>query len=453
MRFTTWPVAAAGLGILLVLIAVAMLTTSRKAQDIYTQLDQLNSHHHEVDAKLRRLRSDVNLSGIFVRDYLLDISREHAPEYRQRLAEFREGNMATLAELRALVQPHQEQTRRLQEQLDAYWQTFDPLFDWTISQKILLGASFLRREVVPRRDAVLAIAQEIEELNNTNLAEQRAEVARRQTEFRSDLRRFMWRCLFLGLVVALTVVFRLRVLERRSVEQRLVAERAEQEMRHLSQRLVATQEEERRHLSRELHDHVGQVLTALRMEIGRIDRGRPPNDERLGAAVTEAKHLVDKIFRTVRDLALGLRPSMLDDLGLRAALEWHVRDISRRYGVDVDLVVEGDVDTLPDRYQTCVYRVVQEALTNCVRHAKARAIAASVTAEGRALNISVTDDGVGFDSRARRDGLGLRGIEERVKELGGRLTIRTSPGTGTLLAIQLPLPAPVTEERLARVAG
>jgi len=101
MRFTTWPVAAIGLAALLVLIVVAMLTMSGKAQDIYGELDALNSHHHEVDAKLRRLRSDVNLSGIYVRDYLLDISRDHAPEYRQRLAELREGNNATLAELRA----------------------------------------------------------------------------------------------------------------------------------------------------------------------------------------------------------------------------------------------------------------------------------------------------------------------------------------------------------------
>jgi signal transduction histidine kinase len=452
MRFTTWPVAGVGLGSLLVLIVAAMLTTSWKAQDIYTQLDQLNSHHHEVDAKLRRLRSDVNLSGIFVRDYLLDISREHAPEYRQRLAEFRGGNIATLAELKALAPPHQQQIHSLQAQLDDYWQTFDPLFDWSVTEKILRGASFLRREVVPRRDAVIAIAQEIEELNNANLAEQRAEFSRRQATFSGDLRRFMWQCLLLGVAVALTVVFRLRVLERRSVAQRLVAERAEREMRQLSQRLVATQEEERRHLSRELHDHVGQVLTALRMELGRIDRGRSPHDARLGAAVVEAKHLVDKMFRTVRDLALGLRPSMLDDLGLRAALEWLVRDTARRSGVDVDLAIDGDVDTLPDPHQTCVYRVVQEALTNCVRHSKAQSIAVGLRSDGRMLNVSVTDDGVGFDPRARRDGLGLRGIEERGKELGGALAIRTSPG-GTVVAMELPLSAPVPEARLARIAG
>src|SRR5919112_801905 len=101
MRFKTWPVAALGLGSLLVLIVVSMLASSRKAQEIYNELDQLNTFHHNVDTKLRRLRSDVHLSGIFVRDYLLDVERERAPEYRQRLTEFRRANMATLAELRA----------------------------------------------------------------------------------------------------------------------------------------------------------------------------------------------------------------------------------------------------------------------------------------------------------------------------------------------------------------
>lgn len=453
MRFRTWPVAALGLGSLLVLIVVAMLTTSHKAQDIYTQLDQLNSHHHDVDVKLRRLRSDVNLSGIFVRDYLLDIARERAPEYRQRLAEFRDGNIATLAELRALAGPHAEQISSLQVQLEQYWETFDPLFDWTVSEKIFRSAGFLRTEVVPRREAALAIAQEIEELNNANLAEQRGEVTRRHAAFRDDLRRSLWQTVFLGLVVALTVVFGLRVAERRSEEQRTIAEEAERQMRQLSQRLVATQEEERRNLSRELHDHVGQVLTALRMELGRIERGRSRDDGRLGAAIAESKQLVDKIFRTVRDLALGLRPSMLDDFGLRAALEWHVRDTTRRFGVDVQLNIQGSVDMLPDRYQTCVYRAIQEALTNCVRHAKAHSISVEVTGHDDELDISVSDDGIGFDSARRRDGLGLRGIEERVKELGGVMIVTSATGRGTTLAMHVPLPVPMTEVQLARVAS
>jgi len=452
MRFKTWLVAAFGLGSLLLLIVVSLLTSSRKAQVIYTQLDQLNAHHQQVDTTLRRLRSDVNLSGIFVRDYLLDVARERAPEYRERLAEFRQTNTTTVTELLVLDVPHAEQILSLGAQLDEYWQTFEPLFDWTVTEKMFRSASFLRKEVVPRREAILAIAQEIEELNNANMAAQRAEVARGQAAFGDDLRRLLWQTLLLGMGVAVIVVLRLRILEQRSDEQRLMAEDAEHQMRQLSQERDEAQEEERKHLSRELHDHVAQVLTALRMELGRIERTSSPADARIAAAVVECKQLVDSIFRTVRHLALGLRPSMLDDFGLRAALEWHVRDIASRYGANVELTMDGEFDILPDRYRTCVYRAVQEALTNCIRHATARSIKVSVTRKGDALELSVADDGVGFDSARRRTGLGLRGIDERVKELHGEMTIGQTDGGGTRLAVRLPWPVE-SGASLARAAG
>jgi len=177
MRLKTWPVAALGLCGLLVLIVVSMLAASRRAQEIYAQLDQLNTYHQNVDAKLRRLRSDVNLSGIFVRDYLLDVERERSAEYREQLAEFRKNNMATAFELRELIGQDGDRIAGLQTQLDEYWAAFDPLFDWTPSEKVFRSAGFLRTEVVPRRDAALTIALEIEELNNANLAAQREEVA------------------------------------------------------------------------------------------------------------------------------------------------------------------------------------------------------------------------------------------------------------------------------------
>ena len=237
---------------------------------------------------------------------------------------------------------NEERISSLEAKLDEYWQAYDPLFDWTIVEKISQSASFLRREVLPRRVAVLAIASEIEELNNSNHALQRAEVKRRQEQLRSELHRLMWGSLVLGIVVALTAVIRLRVLERRSENERAVAEEAEHLMRQLSQQLVATQEEERKNLSRELHDHVGQMLTALRMELGRIDRLRTSErfrqeqegrtDAGIAGAVAECRQLVDNMVHTVRDLALGLRPSMLDDFGLQPALEWHIRDFGRRFG-------------------------------------------------------------------------------------------------------------------------
>ena len=445
MRLKTWLVAALGLGSLVVLIALSMLAASRKVQDIYAQLDQLNSHHRNVEAKLRALRSDVHLSSIFVRDYLLDVARERAPEYREQLTEFRRTNMATLTELRPLVR-RDDRISSLQTKLDEYWETFDPLFDWTPTEKILRSAGFLRREVVPRREAVLAIAQEIEELNNTNLAAQRAEVAQRHAALANDLDRLRWQTVLLGLAVALVVVFRLRFLEQQSDE-------AERQMRELSQQLVNTQEEERKNLSRELHDHVAQVLTGLRMELGRLERMTAPFSAQVGPTVAGCKELVDDMFRTVHDLALGLRPSMLDDLGLQAALEWHVRDFMGRYAINVDLNIDGDFAELPDKHRTCVYRVVQEAMTNCVRHAHAESIQIKVTAHERQLNVWVIDDGVGLDPARRRDGLGLRGIEERVKDLEGTVIISREPMGGTTLAIRLPVPPQVEEVPLARAAG
>jgi signal transduction histidine kinase len=169
--------------------------------------------------------------------------------------------------------------------------------------------------------------------------------------------------------------------------------------------------------------------------------------------VAEAKQLIDTMFGTVRDLARGLRPSMLDDLGLGAALDWYVRDASRRSGVDVDLTIDGNIDTLPDRHQTCVYRVIQEAITNALRHARPNSIAVTVASNGSALEITIADDGAGFDSRQRREGLGLRGIDERVKELDGVMTVTTAPRLGTTLTMRLPLPASATEVQLARAAG
>ena len=441
MRLRTWVVAALGLGSLVLLIAVSMLASARTAQDIYAQLDQLNNHHRRVEENLRRLRSDVNLSGIFVRDYLLDVARERAPEYREQIAEFRRINMTTLEELRGLIE-HDDQIASLQAKLDEYWQTFDPLFDWTMAEKILRSASFLRREVVPRREAALTIAREIEELNNDNLAAQQQEVARRQSAVRDELRARLWQTVLLGLGVSMIVVWRLRVLESRS-------DKAEHQMRELSQQLVNAQEEERKHLSRELHDHVAQVLTGLRMELGHIERLSPA----VAAVVSDCKGLVDEMFLTVRSLALGLRPSMLDDLGLQAALEWHVRDFMSRYPITVNLQMAGDFDQLPESHRTCIYRVVQEALTNCVRHADARNVSVEVQTNDRELQLTVRDDGVGLNPAHRGRGLGLIGIEERVKELHGAVTISPGGTRGTTVAVKLPLPVPLTEAPLARAAS
>ena len=304
----TWPVAAAALAGLLVLIAASLLTTARRAEVIYAEIDELNRHHREIEAKLRRLRADVHLSGIYIRDYLLDPARDRVAEYRDHLTELRASQASAVAELEALTREDgRVHVAGLATQVDEYWQAFEPVFDWNIIQKVLNSTTFLRQEVLPRREAVLAIAQDIEELNDANLSTQRAAVLRRQDAFRRDLRRVLWQSVLVCAAVAIAAVLRLRTAERRSEEQRERAEQAEEHMRHLSHGLVSTQEEERRKLSRELHDHVGQMLTALRMALGRIERVESPDDRH--AVLADARTQVDTLIESVRDLSLGLRPS------------------------------------------------------------------------------------------------------------------------------------------------
>jgi signal transduction histidine kinase len=153
------------------------------------------------------------------------------------------------------------------------------------------------------------------------------------------------------------------------------------------------------------------------------------------------KSLAERTVGTVRDIALLLRPSMLDDLGLVAALEWQGREVSRRSQMEVAVESANVSDALPDEYKICVYRLVQEALSNAVRHSRARN--AKVRVDGRASGIAVevSDDGQGFDPQRTR-GLGILGMEERVKRLGGQLTVKSAPGRGTVVRAELPLPVP-----------
>jgi len=132
-------------------------------------------------------------------------------------------------------------------------------------------------------------------------------------------------------------------------------------------------------------------------------------------------------------MALLLRPAMLDELGLVPALRWHAREVTRRTGLKVKMIADELNDDLPDSHRTCIYRVVQEALNNCVKHSKAREVRVVIHRDGDGLSISVQDDGVGFDPENNK-GLGLLGMMERVSGLGGRFHIESHPGRGTVLS-------------------
>jgi signal transduction histidine kinase len=210
--------------------------------------------------------------------------------------------------------------------------------------------------------------------------------------------------------------------------------RAEDLRRRLVDRLLRVQEEERRRLARELHDEVGQALTGLKLLIEAAGRGR--SAARLG----EAAAAVDDLLSKVRDLSLDLRPPMLDDFGLAAALEWHVDRYSRRTGIPVALTGSALAGRFSAEAELAAFRVVQEALTNVARHAGASRAEVQLSWDGGLLTAKVEDAGRGCDPRAALQGAstGLPGLRERIEMLGGRFELAARPGHGAAVTARIP---------------
>ena len=208
----------------------------------------------------------------------------------------------------------------------------------------------------------------------------------------------------------------------------------------LMQRVISAEDDERRRIARELHDETGQSLTTMLVGLRAIGDITGLAEVRSMAQRLRgvAAHTVDDIGR----LARGLHPAVLDDKGLAAAARRHVGDFAKSFGIVVHLRVGSTVSRLPSPLvQTTVYRILQEALTNVARHARAQSVAVVLKLEGPMLELVIRDDGIGFDSAAamrKHSGLGLHGMRERVALLGGSVEIESRPGQGTKIHVEIP---------------
>jgi signal transduction histidine kinase len=432
--------------LLVMLIGVFGYAAIHRARAIYDETVLIQQTYIDTETTLRQITADVYLGGLLVRDYLLDRSQQDASEQRQQLREIHTTVDERLQALAArLGSDESTALALLRSELKGYWEAQDPVFEWTQQQKDLMGASFLRREVLPRRRVVVKLADDIAMLNVRNLQREQQRLSASHKRFQSFLLRSVILTLAISILVAMLSIQRSHVLESRAEKQRMRIQEAEQELRQLSRRLVLAQEEERKALSRELHDEVGQMLTAVNMQVGALESARQGSPDKFHSLLEDIRQQNAQTLRAVRHLAMGLRPSMLDDLGLAPALEWQGREFSRRMGVPVTVQIDGELEHLPDPQRTCIYRVVQEALTNCARHAAARNVRVSVHGSADLISVTVQDDGIGFNPEVRTPGrLGLLGIQERVKELDGSVEISSRPRQGTVVKVELPVPSPVT---------
>jgi PAS domain S-box-containing protein len=230
------------------------------------------------------------------------------------------------------------------------------------------------------------------------------------------------------------------ITDRRLAEEAL--RDSSERLQTLSHRLVKVQEDERRHLARELHDQIGQILTAVFYNLQAIKAS-------CGVAVLprleDTVAIVDRAIQQVRSLSLNLRPPMLDDLGLASAIRWYVEEQSQRTGLAARVIAPPSGVSLPPEVTSSCFRVAQEALTNVVRHARARHVWLELREHDHAVQLLIRDDGVGFDAAAARQGaargqsFGLLGMQERVEMLGGRITIESETGHGTTIQAWFPL--------------
>lgn len=411
--------------------------TLRVASQIHSTVARVNEEYQANSRRIGRVRAAVEATRLVVRDYLLEPTPETSLMSQAKLRENRTRIAQQVSRLESLGGA--DVIGRLRLALDEYYDSIGPILEWAPDKNMARTYVLLRKDITPRREKIAAATTEIESLNEQALRGNIQRIAADEERFTAFLKRMMVASGILGLIVALVSVFRVRTLESRSEEQHRVTQQAEQEMRKLSQQVVHAQEDERRSISRELHDEVGQMLTGLRMELRALLRMHGTSIEDFQARVEQARTGVDQTLQAIRDIAMGLRPSMLDDLGLDAALRWQAREFCRRHDIAVNVRIDADLTHLPDRCRTNLYRIVQEALTNCARHSKARSVMVDIVCSEGELRLAVSDDGVGLTNGSRSGGLGLIGIQERARELGGTAKLQARKPTGTSLTVTVPV--------------
>jgi signal transduction histidine kinase len=330
----------------------------------------------------------------------------------------------------------QELEQRLAEQENS----FAAALTWSSQDRHQRARHFIGEEFIPQRMHILQVSEQIALLNGRKLGEQKEALA---VNFRSVQTRIQWMvtlALTAGIFLSLVSGLYIMRLERQGRQRYQALVRTTQELEGLSARLVEVQEEERRSISRELHDEVGQTLGAMLVELGQLAILAAPEDRVIQGQITHIKSVAESAVKSIRDIALLLRPPMLDDLGLVPALEWQAREVSRRSEMEVEVHSENVSEELPDEIKVCIYRLVQEALNNAAAHAAARNAKLTVIQRADKISVEVTDDGNGFDPERQR-GMGILGMEERVRRLGGTLTMRSAPGKCTSVKAELPVRA------------
>jgi signal transduction histidine kinase len=424
----------------------------RGLEEIQHSAAAVHASYVRGEQTLSRVRTNVLLGSIYLRDALIETGSAQHGESRPELARLRSEVEELLRRYIGEVasEPEREHWTRLQAELTDYWTSREIALAERNIRGPVEAAALLRRRVVPSRDTVLGIVDQISALQEAANARHQLEARARYERIRTRLFSIGSATLLFAAVVAVLASRHAYRLERRVDQQRRNERHTREELERLSARLVNVQEEERRTLARELHDEVGQALTALKMDVGVALRS--DLQDRARGALEEAKEIAETTLRCVRDLSQLLHPSMLDDFGLPATLSTYLRSFSQRTGIRAQLA-ETLEDRLSPEIELCVYRIVQEALSNVAQHSGATACTVSLSGGEGILRLAIEDNGHGLPGPSPapvRQGLGILGMRERAQAFGGTFALGSNVGGGASIVVTLPfhiVSAPALEPR------
>jgi signal transduction histidine kinase len=431
-----------GFGLIFALWAVWGYDFIVQLAEVRERTAAVNDRYSKAEQLVGTIRAQMLLGSLYLRDMLLEVPAPEPSGYPNELHTCRANVERAILEYLPIVDSPREREMfmQLRGEIADFWDTVLPILEWSSSRRTAEARTLLHQQVIPKRETIIRIARSVQNLNRSAFAERQHEAARifggmqRQVAVTGGL------ALFLSVAVAALVLISTGRLEGRIRQQQARDAQNARDLQRLSARLATAQEEERRVIARELHDEVGQALTAIKMELSLAQRelqGSARSEGRLDGA----QRITDRTLQSVRDLSRLLHPPLLDDLGLATALSYDVRDFSRRTGVRAEFIHENMDEHLAPELEISAYRIVQEALTNVARHAAAATCRVSLRRASGVLHLSVEDDGRGFDAAGTsrsHDGLGLLSMQERVSALHGRMRLETAPGKGTRLMVELP---------------
>jgi signal transduction histidine kinase len=415
----------------------------RRMREIQDEAVEVGRRYTQAQAVITNTRAEVFRASIAVRDALLDPTPDPARYLADIERAYRQADdlLAGYVPVIGSQQEHEraERLRRgISELRDANLGVLStPSSMWRDNANLLIAT-----QILPKREAAILVANELQTLNRNAYVEQQTRTDTLYRDIQEGYRRTFGLAVLATLCIALFSAVNVSRLERRLRLEQEKDARTAAELQRLSAKLVSAQEEERRSIARELHDEIGQVLTAVKMELAHTQRyivSLGGNKDFLG----DARSITDRALDAARDISHFLHPAVLDDLGLPAALDGYVQRINKRQDdLRVAFTATNMAKRLPSDVEVALYRITQEGLTNVLRHARAGRCTVELDRDEAqsTVRLTISDDGVGFDPAVVRPfasrGLGLVGIRERVTQLGGELRLERLVSGGTRLTAE-----------------